>query len=160
MKGEATKKFEELTKKLDRMKRRVNDLITEVQHRCAENVEIEKIEAMVAEMDRIYSLAEDLQWSYEELLNEDDLATKVHEWNAFHYAVVDTRATFQQLDNRALCMPDNPCPDADPAGQPAPPVNGDGLGGANEAFPLPDASLCYSYESQRIKESSMWQISS
>ncbi|KAL1231924.1 erythrocytic,Spectrin alpha chain [Trichinella spiralis] len=51
-------------------------------------------------------------------------------------------------------MPDNPCPDADPAGQPAPPVNGDGLGGANEAFPLPDASLCYSYESQRFKESS------
>ncbi|XP_003370025.1 hypothetical protein Tsp_11310, partial [Trichinella spiralis] len=37
----------------------------------------------------------------------------------------------EQLDNRALCMPDNPCPDADPAGQPAPPVNGDGLGGAN-----------------------------
>ncbi|KRY41605.1 hypothetical protein T01_5651 [Trichinella spiralis] len=28
-------------------------------------------------------------------------------------------------------MPDNPCPDADPAGQPAPPVNGDGLCGAN-----------------------------
>ncbi|KRY63476.1 hypothetical protein T4B_980, partial [Trichinella pseudospiralis] len=87
MKGEATKKFEELTKKLDRMKRRVNDLMTEIQHRCAENVEIEKIEAMVAEMDRMYSLAEDLQWSYEELLNEDDLATNVHEWNAFHYAV-------------------------------------------------------------------------
>ncbi|KRZ92349.1 hypothetical protein T08_15020 [Trichinella sp. T8] len=62
MKGEATKKFEELTKKLDRMKRRVNDLMTEIQHRCAENVEIEKIEVMVAEMNRIYSLAEDLQW--------------------------------------------------------------------------------------------------
>ncbi|KRZ48677.1 hypothetical protein T02_9100 [Trichinella nativa] len=62
MKGEATKKFEELTKKLDRMKRRVNDLMTEIQHGCAENVEIEKIEVMVAEMNRIYSLAEDLQW--------------------------------------------------------------------------------------------------
>ncbi|KRY82049.1 hypothetical protein T4D_2966 [Trichinella pseudospiralis] len=94
MKGEATKKFVELAKKLDRTKRRVNDLMTEIQHRCAENVEIEKTEAIVAEMDRIYSLAEDLQWSYEELLNEDDLAMKVQEWNAFHYAVVDTRVTF------------------------------------------------------------------
>ncbi|KRX72053.1 hypothetical protein T06_11915 [Trichinella sp. T6] len=47
MKGEATKKFEELTKKLDRMKRRVNDLMTEIQHRCAENVEIEKIERLL-----------------------------------------------------------------------------------------------------------------
>ncbi|XP_003370011.1 Pao retrotransposon peptidase superfamily [Trichinella spiralis] len=84
------------------MKRRVNDMITEIQHRCAENVEIEKIEAMVAEMDRIYSLAEDLQWSYEELLNEDDLATKVHEWNAFHYAVVDTRATFHVYKEKIM----------------------------------------------------------
>ncbi|KRZ50905.1 hypothetical protein T02_7112 [Trichinella nativa] len=102
MKGEATKKFEELTKKLDRMKRRVNDLMTEIQNRCAENVEIEKIGAMVTEMDRIYSLAEDLQWSYEELLNEDNLATNVHEWNAFHYAVVDTRATFQVYKEKII----------------------------------------------------------
>ncbi|KRZ84424.1 hypothetical protein T08_13572 [Trichinella sp. T8] len=84
------------------MKRRVNDLMTEIQHRCAENVEIEKIEAMVAEMDRIYSLAEDLQWSYEELLNEDNLATNVHEWNAFHYAVVDTRATFHVYKEKIM----------------------------------------------------------
>ncbi|KRZ07387.1 hypothetical protein T4B_10666, partial [Trichinella pseudospiralis] len=75
-------------------KKCVNDLMTEIQHRCAENVEIEKTEAIMAEMDRIYSLAEDLQWSYEELLNEDDLAMKVQEWNAFQYAVVDTRVTF------------------------------------------------------------------
>ncbi|KRX68645.1 hypothetical protein T09_11190, partial [Trichinella sp. T9] len=45
-------------------------------HRCAKNAEIERIEAMVAEMDSIFSLAEDLQGSYEELLNEDDLTTK------------------------------------------------------------------------------------
>ncbi|KRY08063.1 hypothetical protein T12_4077, partial [Trichinella patagoniensis] len=69
MKEEATTKFEELTKKLDRMKRRVNDLMTEIQHRCAENVEIEKIEVMV---------------------------------NAFHYAVVDTRATFHVYKEKIM----------------------------------------------------------
>ncbi|KRY61405.1 hypothetical protein T03_119, partial [Trichinella britovi] len=53
-----------------------NSAITE--HRCAKNAEIERIEAMVAEMDSIFSLAEDLQGSYEELLNEDDLTTKIN----------------------------------------------------------------------------------
>ncbi|OUC45589.1 hypothetical protein D917_01828 [Trichinella nativa] len=71
MKGEMTKKIEELTKKLDRTK-----MMMEIQHRCAKNAEIERIEAMVAEMDSIFSLAEDLQRSYEELLNEDDLTRK------------------------------------------------------------------------------------
>ncbi|KRY32522.1 hypothetical protein T01_2524 [Trichinella spiralis] len=66
----------------------------EIQHHCAENAEIERIEVMVAEMDRRFCLAEDLQSSYEDLLNEDDLATKVQEWNAFHFTVMDARATF------------------------------------------------------------------
>ncbi|KRX62818.1 hypothetical protein T09_14600 [Trichinella sp. T9] len=94
MKEEMTKKIEELTKKLDCTKRRVNDLMMEIQHRCAENAEIERIEVIVAEMDRIFCLAEDLQWSCENLLNEDDLATKVQEWNDFHFTVMDARATF------------------------------------------------------------------
>ncbi|KRX59255.1 Pro-Pol polyprotein [Trichinella sp. T9] len=78
------------------------NLMTEIQHRCVENVEIEKTEAMVAEMDRIFCLAEDLEWSHEELLNKDDLATKVEEWNAFHYAVVDTRATFHVYKEKIM----------------------------------------------------------
>ncbi|KRY08720.1 hypothetical protein T12_211 [Trichinella patagoniensis] len=88
MKEEMTKKIEELTKKLDCTKRRVNDLMMEIQHRCAENAEIERIEIIVAEMDRIFCLAEDLQWSCEDLLNENDLATKFGAfWDQFQASV-------------------------------------------------------------------------
>ncbi|KRZ17030.1 hypothetical protein T11_17956 [Trichinella zimbabwensis] len=41
-----TKKIEELAKKLDRTKKRVNDLIVEIERRYAEGAEIERIEAM------------------------------------------------------------------------------------------------------------------
>ncbi|XP_003381643.1 hypothetical protein Tsp_07325 [Trichinella spiralis] len=76
----------------------------EIQHHCAENAEIERIEVMVAEMDRRFCLAEDLQSSYEDLLNEDDLATKVQEWNAFHFTVMDARATFHAGgEGKELC---------------------------------------------------------
>ncbi|KRX20845.1 hypothetical protein T07_711 [Trichinella nelsoni] len=104
MKEEMTKKIEELTKKLDCTKRRVNDLTMEIQHHCAENAEIERIEVIVAEMDRIFCLTEDLQWSYEDLLNENDLATKVQEWNAFHFTVMDARTTFHASgEGKELC---------------------------------------------------------
>ncbi|KRZ05483.1 hypothetical protein T11_13036 [Trichinella zimbabwensis] len=105
MKGETTKKIEEITKKLDRAKRRVNDLMMEIQHRCAENVEIERIEVVVAEMDKIFSDADALQGSYEELLNEDDLGTKVQEWNTLHYAVMDGRATFHGYKQKTMKQP-------------------------------------------------------
>ncbi|KRY16101.1 hypothetical protein T12_14157 [Trichinella patagoniensis] len=45
-------------------------------------------------MDRIFSLADELQGSYEEPLKEDDSTTKVKEWNAFQFTLMDARATF------------------------------------------------------------------
>ncbi|KRZ75242.1 hypothetical protein T10_2819 [Trichinella papuae] len=97
-----TKKIEELAKKLDRTKKRVNDLIVEIERRYAEGAEIERIEAMVTEMDRIFSHVEDLQESYEELLNEDDLAAQVQEWNAFHFTVLDARAAFHSFKQKTM----------------------------------------------------------
>ncbi|KRZ66292.1 hypothetical protein T10_1214 [Trichinella papuae] len=105
MKGETTKKIEELAKKLDRAKRRVNNLTMTIQHRCAENAEIERIEVMVAEMDKIFSDADALEGSYEELLNEDDLATKIEEWDTLHYAVMDARATFHTYKQKTMKQP-------------------------------------------------------
>ncbi|KRX37443.1 hypothetical protein T05_4064 [Trichinella murrelli] len=77
-------------------KRRVNDLITEIRQRCAENAEIERIEVIEQrwiEYSPSPMSCKNLDLEYEEPL-KDDLATKVKEWNAFQFTLMDARATF------------------------------------------------------------------
>ncbi|KRX69941.1 hypothetical protein T06_10133 [Trichinella sp. T6] len=71
-------------------KRRVNYLMTEILQRCAENAEIEKIEVIEQRWIK-YSPS---PMSCKEPVREDDLATKVKEWNAFQFTLMDARATF------------------------------------------------------------------
>ncbi|KRZ85378.1 hypothetical protein T08_12488 [Trichinella sp. T8] len=63
-------------------KRRVNDLITETLQRCAENAEIERIEVI------------EQRWIEYSPSPMSCKATKVKEWNAFQFTLMDARATF------------------------------------------------------------------